>query len=356
VRKVNDFEGTIMRTTLAVIVLGVCLIGPASAGALGALPPDVGATFRSFYRADATAADLHRDFDRCYRDLVPRDRVALPDQGEFNACVQRFGWARADFFWYRPGGTPSAYRLDQEACRAASDPASDAPGTETFMPFVAVEVARDYCLVGRGWKMMRGRPGDARAQPFELGNLSSTSAGRGYKPDGRIGEMAVPPCQPGYYSVGDECQPIRSRAAQPTVAAPQVSATASAGRTQAGASPAAGFVLPSKSAPAAAPTLDPAPRRKPPLSVELGLTVEPRTSPPVVAFIVSTTPAGRAGVRAGDVVLAIDGASIATENDIANVLAGKRPGDHLDIELRRGRQSVTVRPQLVAPQRLSPLH
>ena len=83
--------------------------------------------------------------------------------------------------------------------------------------------------------------------------------------------------------------------------------------------------------------------------VKLGLYVDPATSPPVVMVVASRTPAGEAGVRPGDVVLKIDGTSIRSEDDIATVLATKRPGDVVRIDVQRGRQQLTLEATLVVP-------
>jgi len=65
--------------------------------------------------------------------------------------------------------------------------------------------------------------------------------------------------------------------------------------------------------------------------------------------VASRTPAGEAGVRPGDVVLKIDGTSIRSEDDIATVLATKRPGDVVRIDVQRGRQRLTLEATLVVP-------
>jgi S1-C subfamily serine protease len=65
--------------------------------------------------------------------------------------------------------------------------------------------------------------------------------------------------------------------------------------------------------------------------------------------VASSTPAGQAGVRPGDVVLKIDSTSIRTEDDIATALATKRPGDVVRINVQRGRQELTLDATLVAP-------
>ncbi|HEY6566786.1 MAG TPA: trypsin-like peptidase domain-containing protein [Actinomycetota bacterium] len=54
------------------------------------------------------------------------------------------------------------------------------------------------------------------------------------------------------------------------------------------------------------------------------------------AYVVSTTsdgPAGAAGVEAGDVIVAIDGADVTTPEDISAILSDLRPGDEVSIVL-----------------------
>jgi S1-C subfamily serine protease len=53
-------------------------------------------------------------------------------------------------------------------------------------------------------------------------------------------------------------------------------------------------------------------------------------------------------VRPGDIVLRIDGTLIRSEDDIATVLATKRPGDVVRMDLQRGRQQVTLEATLSA--------
>jgi len=55
-------------------------------------------------------------------------------------------------------------------------------------------------------------------------------------------------------------------------------------------------------------------------------------------------PAQRAGLREGDVITSIDGRSVDTPEDVVEIVAGKQPGDRLEVEFERdGRdQTVTV--------------
>ena len=114
--------------------------------------------------------------------------------------------------------------------------------------------------------------------------------------------------------------------------------------------------LPTLSAPAAGTpstgttvaVAPPAAAARPPRPVKLGLYVEPGSRPPVISVVASDTPAGRAGVRPGDVVLRIDGKPIASEDDINAVLTAKAPDDVVRIDLRRGSQTVSVEAILAA--------
>jgi hypothetical protein len=150
------------------------------------------------------------------------------------------------------------------------------------------------------------------------------------------------------------------------VAAPVVSPPPSVGAGPPAPAPATTPALPAPGTPMppGAPGAAPAPQTAPPppavaavppppaaragTPVRLGLFVDSATSPPVVIVVASGTPAGKAGVRPGDVVLRMDGTSIRSEDDIAIVLATKRPGDVVRIDLQRGQQQVTLEATLVA--------
>jgi putative serine protease PepD len=63
-----------------------------------------------------------------------------------------------------------------------------------------------------------------------------------------------------------------------------------------------------------------------------------------VAEVVSGSPAERAGVRTGDVIVSIDGKPIQDAEDVSSALDGHQPGDRVKVEVRRGsgRQTVEV--------------
>ena len=66
--------------------------------------------------------------------------------------------------------------------------------------------------------------------------------------------------------------------------------------------------------------------------------------------------ADRAGLRQGDVVLAIDGAGVATANELTTRLLQRRPGDRVRLTVRRfaDTDEVTVRLDEFAPSRTAP--
>jgi hypothetical protein len=155
-----------------------------------------------------------------------------------------------------------------------------------------------------------------------------------------------------------------SAVASVPVAAPVVSPPPSVGAGPPAPAPATtpAVPVPGTPMPSAPPGAAPAPQTAPPAvavvppppaaragtPVRLGLFVDSATSPPVVIVVASGTPAGEAGVRPGDVVLRMDGTSIRSEEDIVIVLATKRPGDVVRMDLQRGQQQVTLEATLVA--------
>ena len=56
----------------------------------------------------------------------------------------------------------------------------------------------------------------------------------------------------------------------------------------------------------------------------------------------SGTPAAKAGLKAGDVVTAVDGTSIASGDDLTRAIDSHKPGDTITLKYRRGGSEHTV--------------
>jgi S1-C subfamily serine protease len=76
---------------------------------------------------------------------------------------------------------------------------------------------------------------------------------------------------------------------------------------------------------------------------ELDLPSDMR-SVPVVSAIESGSPAAAAGLQVGDWLLAADDSPLSRPHVLPNILAGKRPGESLELTVRRGavRQAITI--------------
>lgn len=71
----------------------------------------------------------------------------------------------------------------------------------------------------------------------------------------------------------------------------------------------------------------------------------------VVGAVAIDSPAARAGVRAGDALLRLDGREIPTEDAFAETLNGKSPGDTVRLSLSRGEERLSVAATLSAVSR-----
>jgi putative serine protease PepD len=65
-----------------------------------------------------------------------------------------------------------------------------------------------------------------------------------------------------------------------------------------------------------------------------------------VQTVIPDGPADRAGVRSGDVVTRVDGQTVREPSDVAAAIAGKRPGDEVEIQIQRNGSIVTLRATL----------
>lgn len=63
----------------------------------------------------------------------------------------------------------------------------------------------------------------------------------------------------------------------------------------------------------------------------------PKTAGVLVGSVEEGSPAAKAGVRVGDIVVAIDGADVDSSGDLRKALREKKDGDNVRIEVLRGR-------------------
>lgn len=82
-----------------------------------------------------------------------------------------------------------------------------------------------------------------------------------------------------------------------------------------------------------------------PIANELGL---PDTRGALALSVQEGGPAAKAGMRAGDVVIRLDGDEVASPEDLLAALRSKSPGQTVTVELRRGTEIQEVKVELVA--------
>jgi putative serine protease PepD len=78
----------------------------------------------------------------------------------------------------------------------------------------------------------------------------------------------------------------------------------------------------------------------------IGTGEAPGTSGALIGSIAAGGPAQSAGLKAGDVVTAIDGKRVTGSGDLVSAVAGHSPGDSIKITVRRGSETQTVTAQL----------
>jgi putative serine protease PepD len=78
------------------------------------------------------------------------------------------------------------------------------------------------------------------------------------------------------------------------------------------------------------------------------LTDSAATGGAAIAAVQPNTPAGRAGLKAGDVITALGGKSVTTASELRAAINARRPGDSVSLTYRRGGQSHTVTVKLAS--------
>jgi putative serine protease PepD len=76
----------------------------------------------------------------------------------------------------------------------------------------------------------------------------------------------------------------------------------------------------------------------------LGVSIADSSSPQGARLtqVVSGTPAAKAGLRTGDVIVRLGGTSVASTDDLSRVIDGKKPGDSIGVTFVRGGKQHTV--------------
>ena len=75
----------------------------------------------------------------------------------------------------------------------------------------------------------------------------------------------------------------------------------------------------------------------------LGVYLDPERDEPVITEVIPGSPAARAGLEAGDLLLAVDGQPTATRDEFVAAIRAHQAGDRLSLKVRRGdRESVVV--------------
>jgi putative serine protease PepD len=74
----------------------------------------------------------------------------------------------------------------------------------------------------------------------------------------------------------------------------------------------------------------------------LGVAIDATASTAKIASVKAATPAAQAGLKAGDVVTAVDGTSIASGDDLTRAIDSHKPGNTITLKYRRGGSEHTV--------------
>ena len=86
----------------------------------------------------------------------------------------------------------------------------------------------------------------------------------------------------------------------------------------------------------------------------LGVSIEEADEGVAIAGVVAGSPAARAGLEEGDVVVEVEGGAINSPDDLTSLVSGKRPGDRVEVRVRRDGGERTIDVELGArPERLN---
>jgi serine protease Do len=75
----------------------------------------------------------------------------------------------------------------------------------------------------------------------------------------------------------------------------------------------------------------------------LGIASDPDTKECKIKEVNADSPADKAGIKADDVITKLDGQKIENFDDLARVLGKKKAGDKVDVEVKRGEETLTLK-------------
>ena len=100
-----------------------------------------------------------------------------------------------------------------------------------------------------------------------------------------------------------------------------------------------GFSIPSNTVQRIAPTLISSGKVE---HAYLGVSIDASAASARIAAIRPSTPAASAGLKAGDVVVEVDGKTISSGDDLTRVIDAHKPGDKISVTVKRGGSEHTV--------------
>jgi putative serine protease PepD len=116
-----------------------------------------------------------------------------------------------------------------------------------------------------------------------------------------------------------------------------------------------GFAVPSNTVRQVVPVLSRgATVRRPYLGVTSGAASPSTASGAQVLAVVSGGPADRAGVKPGDVITSVDGESVQEPADVSHAIEDNRPGERVELQVRRNGSVVTLQATLGERPRSTP--
>lgn len=74
----------------------------------------------------------------------------------------------------------------------------------------------------------------------------------------------------------------------------------------------------------------------------IGIFMEESNGSVVIGRVMPQSPAARAGLRAGDVILSVDKADAREPRDVQRTIMNRRPGDSVTLRIRRGKKTIDV--------------